>query len=342
MSLKETTMKRKLASIQKIESLTPIEGADKIEQATVMGWSIVVKKGEFQVGSPCCFFEIDSILPQHAPWSQFLACKGYRIKSVKLRGVLSQGLALPVSIIPEGTRINLREPLMNLGEDVTEILGVAKYEVPETDSPDIAGPFIPGVPKTDEIRIQSSLGMLTALRGQPYYITEKADGTSCTVGKIDGKIYVCSRNNEVTDGANVYWAAVRKYELNQKIRDGVALQFEVVGPGIQKNRLGLSEVEIRVFDIFNRMTGQYLPWDVVKERCSKERADLPTVKLIERGESFNYCLDDLLEMAKGKYAGTNNNREGIVVRPLKYQRFLTGERLSFKCLNNEFLLKNEE
>ena len=112
-------MERKLVSIQVVERVAPIEGADQIEQARVMGWTVVVKKGEFSPGDRCVFFEIDSVLPDGAPWAEFMRPRGFRVRTLKLRGVLSQGLALPVSIL-DG---EVPEP----GEDVRDRLRVVKY-----------------------------------------------------------------------------------------------------------------------------------------------------------------------------------------------------------------------
>src|SRR5215813_5964124 len=113
-------MERKLVSIQSIDALDPIPGADNILQARVMGWTVVVKKGEFSVGDPCVFFEIDSVLPDGPAWSEFMRPRGFRVRTLKLRGVLSQGLALPVSIVegePPPREVDLRERL-----------GVTKFE----------------------------------------------------------------------------------------------------------------------------------------------------------------------------------------------------------------------
>src|SRR5689334_25401159 len=95
-------MERRLVSIQTIDAIAPIAGADKIEQARVMGWTVVIKKGEFAVGDPCVLFEIDSVLPAEPAWSQFMRPRGFRVRTVKLRGVLSQGLALPIDILDGG------------------------------------------------------------------------------------------------------------------------------------------------------------------------------------------------------------------------------------------------
>ena len=118
---------RKLASIQLIDDLRPIMGAGNLECAKILGWEVVVRKGEFKVGEKCCFFEIGSILPE-APWSEFMASRKYRVKTMKLRGQLSQGLALPVRSIFEDTIT------LEVGQDVTGILNVKKYEAPVKDT----------------------------------------------------------------------------------------------------------------------------------------------------------------------------------------------------------------
>src|ERR1043166_657946 len=99
-------MERKLVSIQSIDAIEPIAGADNIVQARGMGWTVGGKSGDFAVGAPCVFFEIDSVLPDGPAWSEFMRVRGFRVRTIKLRGVLSQGLALPVSIadgqLPQG------------------------------------------------------------------------------------------------------------------------------------------------------------------------------------------------------------------------------------------------
>ncbi len=117
---------RALAHIEKIAWIKPIEGADNIEKIGVLGWVLISKRGEFKEGDKCCFFEIDSKLPEKE-WSKFLEPKHYKIKTMKLGkfGVISQGLALPISDIPE-----LAKKEWNIGDDVTELLGV-KYSVQE-------------------------------------------------------------------------------------------------------------------------------------------------------------------------------------------------------------------
>jgi RNA ligase (TIGR02306 family) len=153
-------MERKLVSIQRVTDVSPIDGADRIMRARVLGWDVVIRKGELVVGDLCVFFEIDSLLPEGQPWAEFLRPRRFRVKTTRLRGVLSQGLALPVSILPG--------EVPPVGTEVRDRLGVVKYEPPVPDTQEVGGPFPGQVPKTDEIRLQSALGVLDELRGHDF------------------------------------------------------------------------------------------------------------------------------------------------------------------------------
>lgn len=115
---------RALAHIEKIANIEPIPGYDRVELATILGWKVIVRKDEFQIGSWCCYFEIDSKL-QEKEWSEFLRPKHFKVKTQKMCNVYSQGLALPIDSIPE-----LKGKLLTIGKDVTSLLGVT-YSVQE-------------------------------------------------------------------------------------------------------------------------------------------------------------------------------------------------------------------
>jgi RNA ligase (TIGR02306 family) len=306
-----------------------------------MGWQCVVKKGEFKEGDLGVYFEVDSFLPVD-PRYEFLRNssyrenddngKGFRIRTMRMRGQLSQGLFLPLAQFPELEGFGE-------GEDVTERLGVKKWYIPETASAGgiIIGDRPNGIPASDEIRLQSALELLDDLRGKPYYITTKMDGTSGIVYYIDGKIGCCSRNKEIKDEADaLYWTPVYQYGLKEKLAKygkNIVLTGEICGPGIQKNRLRLSAVEWYVFDIKDWDSGHYVSYDSMLEICAS--LGLPVVPLEERGERFAYTLEELLEKAKGKYP-SGLDKEGIVVRHLMFPK-----AVSFKVLNNDALLKEK-
>jgi RNA ligase (TIGR02306 family) len=338
---------RKLASIQTVKYVKSIPDADSIETVGVLGWEVVSKKGEFQPGDTCLFIEIDSLLPE-LPEFEFLrkSCwndnlKKYRLKSCKLKKQLSQGLALPISVFPILAGLTA-------GADVTDLLGIEKYDppIPTSISGD-AKKFIWPISKTDEIRVQldDEYGFIERLTGQPYYISLKLDGTSSTflIDPKDETYHVCGRNFSYKENdTHNFWVLSRKYNIEQGLRNfwekghRLALQGEVVGPGIQKNPLGLSHVDLYIFNVVDIRTGQKLCLD--KSLIVTSQLGLNFVPIVDKGSSFGYTKTDLLEMAKGKYkthfpsAKDSQDREGIVIRSF------CGE-VSFKAINNDFLLK---
>jgi RNA ligase (TIGR02306 family) len=333
---------RSLVTIQKVKRISVIPDSDFLELAHVMGWQCVVKKGEFKEGDLGVYYEVDSFLPPDERY-EFLRTssyrenadngRGFRIRTVKMRGQLSQGLLLPLDKFSE------LEGCAE-GADVTEKLNVKKWYIPETAAAGgtIIGERPFGIPASDEIRIQSALELLDQLNGRPYYITTKMDGTSGIVYYIDGKIGCCSRNKEIKDEeAALYWSPVYKYGLKEKLArlgKNIVLTGEICGPGIQKNKLRLASVEWYVFDVKDRDAGSYLPYDEARELCAG--LGLSFVPLEERGDQFGYSLEQLLEKAKGKYP-SGLDKEGIVVRNVS-----SPKAVSFKVLNNDALLKEKD
>jgi len=357
-------MERKLVSIQVIEDVAPIAGADNIMQARVMGWTVVVKRGEFLPGDRCVFFEIDSVLPDGPAWSEFMRPRGFRVRTLKLRGVLSQGLALPVSILggapaepgvdPTGLRPAPRAESAGSppGDSLTRIdlrdrLGVVKYEPVLPDAREVAGPFPSRVPKTDEIRLQSALGVLDEIRGRDFFVTTKLDGTSATYLRDgDAGLVACSRNWALVPGENSVWRLAARYELAARLPPDFAIQGEVCGPGIQKNRLGLPAIELFVFSVYDVRAARFLDFEPFVAFCAEHGLRTVPIERVVRGDeaaAHRHDLGSWLEAARGLYAGTKQRKEGIVVRPLVETPSATlGGRLSFKVINNDFLLKDDD
>lgn len=327
-------MSRKLASIQRITDIREHPNADTLELAFVLGWQVCVKKGEFKVGDLAVYMEIDSVPPDEPEyrflWRAEVRPNNFRIKTIRLRGQLSQGILFP---IPSNWERYFED--LWVGSDVTEHLGVTKYEpaLPR-GSAEIAGQFFDGVPKTDEDRVQSRHDLLATLQGRPYYITVKCDGASMTVAMHDGVPKVASRNCRLADSPDsAYWNAARNADLLSFVSDfpHLAVQGELVGPGVQNNRLGLPNHRCLVFNVYDRDLGIFWPiHDIID-------VGLPRVPTLEMGPSFAYTQDDLLRMAEGKYDGTTNEREGIVIRSNDPTL-----RISFKAISNRFLLKGGE
>lgn len=338
---------RALATIRRITVIEPIPGADAIECAWVNGWSVVVKKGEFKVGDLAVYMEIDSVPPDE-PQYRFLwkntemRPNNFRIRTIKLRGQLSQGILFPLSVVDD-------HAFLQEGDDITEALGVTKYEPPlPAGSANVAGQFFDGVPKTDEDRVQNRHDLIEALRGRAYYITVKCDGASMTVAMHDGVPKVASRNYRLTDAPDsAYWNAARNAGLLDMVKSfadigqDIAVQGELVGPGIQGNKLGLKDHQCYVFNIYDRGEGRYwtlaemMQFDVIGPDGGRSWPDFPIVPIVTVGHLFNESQESLLAMAEGKYAGTTNEREGIVIR----SNDDLGPRISFKAISNRFLLK---
>ncbi len=329
---------RKLASIQRIKALEPIENADAIVKATVLGWQLVVKKGEFQVGDLCVYCEIDSLLPDREEF-EFLRPRRMRIRTVRLRGQISQGICFSLSILPEG--VDIQEDA-----DVTEVLGVTKYEPPmPANLLGIAlGPFPSFIPKTDETRVQVLQELLDKYVGEPCYLSEKLDGSSVTYYLKEGHFGVCSRNLELLeDPDNSIWQVARALDLENKLaklgRD-YALQGEIVGEGIQKNKYQLRGQQVFFFNVFDINAYRYLDFPEFKEMLG--HLEIASTPVLETDYLLSNDIQTLVEMSVGKSAlNAGTHREGIVIRPITERQDMVG-RVSFKAINPEFLLKYDD
>jgi RNA ligase (TIGR02306 family) len=340
-------MERKLASIQLITDLQPIVGADRIELASVLGWKCVVDKGQFTVGSKCIYFEIDALIPM-APWNDRFRKdapdKPLRIRSRKFRSTLSQGLCFDLSILPVGDYA--------AGQDVSELLGVTKYEpyVPPGLQGKVKGTRPSWIPKTDEVRLQSEPGVLPELLALDIEVvgTMKMDGTSFTAFLKDDQFGVCSRNMELLETENnAYWKAIRKTDLEQKMRNyfpwhavggGIAVQGELCGPGIQGNKMGLTEPTLYLYNGWDIAGQSYMPHTWLLDFTLG--TDLNMVQVVFQGKlPVDTTIDSLLKMADDLKYPNGTPAEGIVWRPVveQYSQVLKG-RMSFKTVSNVFLM----
>lgn len=331
---------RKLATIRVVHQVEPIEGADKIELAVVDGWKCVTKKGEFSVGDAVIYCEIDSFLPVREEF-EFLRKsslrtmedrEGFRLRTVKLRGQISQGLLLNPAILARSVAV---------GDDVTEELGIVKYEapIPACLGGTVVGPFPAFVFRTDEERIQNLATEFDSYRGKPFYISEKVDGTSFTAFFHEGNFGVCGRNWQLAeDKANSHWRIVRDRNLQQKLESrgrSIAIQGELAGPGIQGNRYALKDLELFVFNVFDIAASAYLKKAEMEAICEElELKTVPAVGLQEVPDS----MDEILKLAEGKsLLNPGTEREGLV-----WVSGAADARISFKTISNRYLNKYGE
>jgi len=355
----------KLASVEKILDLKPIPGADFIEVATVLGWQIVVKKGEFKIGDLCAYIQIDTIVPEK-PEFEFLRDRDFRVRTIKLRKQISQGLVLP---LPPG---KFKE-----GDDLTEILGVKKYEKPDNSQalyepqkkpktwlgivinkfkylvlyklfPQLKRKMRSNFPKhlvsiTDEERIQNIPDVLQAYQGKEFVVSYKLNGSSITV--IHEKFLfrshyrICSRNYELHDKNNEYYNIFSStnlaYEIQKLVKHfktkNIIIQGEALGDKFNGNYHHLKTPEIAIFNIY--VDGKRISQDRLIEVCTQLK--IPHCPLHSR-VILNHTLPEVLRYSEiPDILDPNMPVEGLVWRCITDNR-------SFKVLNNQYLLKMGE
>lgn len=341
-------MERKLASIRKITDIRPIEGADAIETAMVGGWSVVTKKGEYKPGDLCVYCEIDSFLPireefeflRKSSYKKMGDQEGFRLKTIRLRGQLSQGLILPISTLPItqfATASNLPE-----GMDVTDMLGIAKYEppIPAELAGKVKGQFPSFLRKTDEERVQNLEKEYQEYRygsQHQFYVTEKLDGSSATYYLKDDEFGVCSRNLELleTEG-NTFWKVAREMDLEGKMKSlnrNICFQGELIGEGIQGNPYKIKGQKVMFFNMFDIDLQERMSMPVFVD--TMELLGFDYVPFLELPFLFPNNVEDMLEYAEGKSKlNSKTEREGVVVRSFD-------NTISFKAISNKFLLNEK-
>lgn len=375
---------RVLAEAVRITEKEPIEGADKIELVKVRGWQVVVQKGLYEVGDLAVYFSIDALLPE-VPEFEFLRERcykkesaegpGFRIKTIKLKGQLSQGMLMPVG------ELNAYIRSANEGDDLTNVLGVKKYDKPEPAAlaGRARGNFPTFIPKTDEHRIQNFIGRFTANYADHLWeVSLKLDGSSMTVYHnkkvevfyVEPKTFfaklnrwfsekfrgakrpksrdafgVCSRNLDLQESDdNAFWQTANKLTLRYKLKKfyeetgrNIALQGEMMGPGVQGNRENLKELDYYVFNIWDIDNQRYFTADERAEFLEQYAIKAAPVYTIAKFDGFT--SDQFLELADTGFGGKSINhaiREGLVFKST------IDPSISFKAISNRFLLKEKD
>jgi len=343
---------RLLVTRRTIEDIQPIKGADMIERVTIDGWHCVSKKGEFAVNDDCIYFEIDSFLPASDERFEFLMKQsrtfednlGHRLRTVRLRKQISQGLAMPVGLFPELVGVSNED-------DMASLIGVVKYEppVPACIAGEVVGGFPSFIPKTDEERAQNIVDeIFIENEGAVYEVSVKLDGTSMTAFLNEDEVGVCMRNYQLKiNEANSHNTLVKiaTSGLLDKLREigrNMAVQGEVMGEGIQKNRESLKGHHFYVYNIYDIDAKRYLN---PIERIMFFNEHLKGVPKVNHVPVLitNVSMSDLIHEAKpvdnidlliGMADGESLNaetREGLVWKRMD-------GRFSFKTISNQFLL----
>ena len=357
-------MERKLVSLERIKDLQPIHEADAIETATVRGWQVVVKKGAFKIGDPCIFFEVDSFLPLEQKY-EFLrkgclrkngdGSEGLRLKTIKLRKQISQGLAMPLDDFGIYKESDTTWKYSNetgeqyyihpeLEEDLSRIFNVVKYEppVPAQLSGMVRGNFPSFIPKTDQERIQNIFGDPKhnhRIFGNKFEVSIKLDGTSFTAYKTTETSGVCSRNLDLKldDEGSMYVKIAKETGILDLIPEDFAVQGEIYGMGIQDNHDKLLVASLYVFDVYDIRNGRYLtPFqrkNFFDEYLRDKHEKIKHVPIINSDTHLgtDLSLQELLDAADKTPSINNQICEGIVFKHVE-------GGFSFKVISNKFLL----
>lgn len=350
----------KLATIEKIHSIQPHFNSDMLVVAKIKEWPVVVKKGDFNEGDLVVFIRIDSIVPSTNPYFSFMEKAKYRVWSAKFRGAPSQGLVCPLSILPDYSINSLSgKPMYSFtnvdgtlglvveeGNDVTEALGVTKYE--KGLDALIAGDAKGGFPTnlvsiTDEDNLLNYPEVLAEFRGKMCYLTVKADGSSMTTIYDRPEVRVCSRRLEQKEGTG-FWKLADKYDLPKKLKEldkNLAIQAEACGGKIQGNPMGLSEQSMFVFNVKETDTGKWYGYEDIKQTCVL--LNIPMVQLVVEPFEFDdtWNIERLQALANQvTYVGADGKPrkgEGIVLRPVEpVWSSVLGKQLSVKILNQDY------
>lgn len=316
-------MNEGLVYIGKIVEITLIDGADFIVSAkAVCGkggiWKGIIRKNDFQLGSPCIVYLPDAQIPPNEEM-KFMESSAWRVRMRRFKGAPSEVVMMPYSG-PE-----------KIGTDITVWCGVTKYckPIPANLSGEALGSFPSFIPKTDEPNYQNCEGQegIERLVRHPYYVTEKADGSSTTAYKYKGHFGVCSRNWELKRNENNgYWKIAIQHGLENKLPEGLAIQWETCGPNIQSNPMGFTDIIGLAFSAYNIEEKRYLTFDEFVNFCTKIK--FPMVKILMMDDCF--YKDDIETLGEGVY-DNGNQREGVVVRST--ENLFGHKPVSFKVIN---------
>lgn len=315
-----------LAKVAVIQSIRPIEGKDRIVLARVENYYTIVTK-EFSEGDSVVYVFYDAVLPSTNPEFEFLRKRcfnkkldGYHIRPMKMGGVISEGLVLPLSVLPEGKEYKV-------GDIVTGDLRIRPYIIPEESGPvKKVGTYPPLVPKSDEDNIESVYGYWNEWREKEFYATEKVEGSAGTwiYTKEDDAFHTYSHNWEVDGG--VWCDAAANILLEEKMKEYVlrhdleslVLQGEVVGPGVQKNIYHLNKADVYFYGAMD-INGRRYDFDAF--RTALEELDLKMVPLVSATAFLPDDIDTILRSSVGKsLIDPDVPREGVVWRTKEGER----------------------
>lgn len=345
---------RKLASIQRVDKIQPIENADSICCATILGWQVVCRKDEVKEGDLVVYAEIDSVIPDIDLFADIkkITSGTMRIRTVRMRGQVSQGICFPLGIVEN---FGLLPEDMVIGQDVTTAMGITKYEdvLPDNLLGKAKGYMPSVIPKSDIYRVQTMQDVLDKYKGTLCYATEKLDGESITFYLKDGVFGVCSKEVDFIDSEDcLHWNIARQNKVEEKLRlysevkganlglgYNYSMQGEIIGEGIKKNKYKVKGQKVLLYNMFNIDKHSYFNYDefvLATTILNMERVPVINDKLVLTND-----IKELVELSNGRSMLYDTKREGIVIVPLIEINDMIG-RVMFKVISPEFLIKHGE
>ncbi len=336
----------KLASIEKIIKIEPIIGADRIELATIQGWDVVVSKGTYKSDDKCVYIPIDTQVDLRKPWFKILSNNPnisnniLRIKTLKIRGVWSQGLIIPLSddIIE---LLRFHNISIDSSDDIGHLIGISKYQkdlIKNTSNKFYEKFPTDIISKTDEDNLKSKPEILQEFEGKKIYISKKLDGSSMTIILQNKNITVCSRNYILdleSDMSKFVLESGISNLLKNCIQDNIAIQGEFCGPKINSNRLGLKENHFYIFNIKNIDTEEFYGLDALIN--FKNETGLEFVPVLDIFEFDNSWTITKFQNYANNIKYSNCAGEGIVIRPIiPIWSKILNKNLSCKIINQNY------
>ena len=318
----------KLCSIERIKSVETHPNADSLDIATVLGYKAIVKRGQYKSGDLICFIQPDCVLPD-APWATFYKSKSSRTKAIKLRGSWSMGIIESLDNVGLFFRDSYEE-----GYEVSQILGVIKYEPPAPQSLDAKGLLPFGIFKTDEERFQN---LENIPYGEIVDVSLKYDGSSASYAFKNDEFAICSRSLHLKEESlNKYTKIAKDLQIKEKLtafcqnhKVNLCLRGEMFGSGIQgleNNPHSKKPLGFALFSVLNLDTLKYelkdSPFYFTKVAAE---LGLEAVKIAEENVALTPELINKYDELINKIDG--NSFEGVVIK---------GKSFSFKVINKHY------
>lgn len=360
-------------TMELIESVRPADNSDNLDMVSLESkdYSFITQRGLYETGDAVVYFPVDSLLPM---WIvEALGLEGKlahgavptdgserlrnRVKTIKLRGNLSQGVVCTPDILMEANKYLDKDIFKQ--DDLTADLGVTKYEPPVVASKHGNLVQMPEMISVYDIEgAQNYPAIVQMLMQVPVYITEKIEGSNWWASlDAAGNFTVGQRNYAIEPtetGIHDWWKVANTYAVEEALRDmwtdlnslsgrqplqRLTLRGEIIGPGIQGNYYKTADHDILLFDI--EYNGKAI--DATLFINMTEKYELPTVPTLCWNRSLQSWLEGrtVKEASDGTSELIDRKREGIVIKPMQERHSDVIGRVFIKQRSLAYLAKSD-